>query len=297
MKNLLQCAVFVTLESQLLDIANRIQSANVVHLMAPADVEGVLALSQLESALLDNSKNYLRRILPPRKHVSRDNKEIIPEVEGLVIHISPFQETQSATHIEENYIQLFPISVSLNFPNSSRTHNGAVDCTALCAALASILSPDGSRVRKQRPLTIAGSWLRSGADANYDPVLSILRDHLDNEGSIEIRPLPEVPSPEVSMIPGLSKMMLNRLQRSWPKMDIEQRSSAISELVLPSLRIEGISTMRLEELVWHRAMIPGNDVDIASQLHQAQSQWPQDETEAKVHASTILDGLITKGHF
>ena len=58
MKNLLQCAVFVTLESQLLDIANRIQSANVVHLMAPADVEGVLALSQLESALLDNSKNY-----------------------------------------------------------------------------------------------------------------------------------------------------------------------------------------------------------------------------------------------
>ena len=80
-------------------------------------------------------------------------------------------------------------------------------------------------------------------------------------------------------------------------MDIEQRSSAISELVLPSLRVEGISTMRLEELVWHRAMIPGNDIDIASQLHQAQSQWPQDETEAKVYASTILDGLITKGHF
>ena len=120
MKNLLQCAVFVTLESQLLDIANRIQSANVVHLMAPADVEGVLALSQLESALLDNSKNYLRRILPPRKHVSRDNKETIPEVEGLVVHISPFQETQSAIHIEENYIQIFPISVSLNFPNSSK---------------------------------------------------------------------------------------------------------------------------------------------------------------------------------
>ena len=53
-------------------------------------------------------------------------------------------------------------------------------------------------------------------------------------------------------------------------MDVEQRSSAISELVLPSLRLGGISTMRLEELVWHRAMIPGNDIDIASQLHQAQ---------------------------
>ena len=79
-------------------------------------------------------------------------------------------------------------------------------------------------------------------------------------------------------------------------MDIEQRSSAISELVLPSLRMEGISTMRLEELVWHRAMIPGNDVDIASQLHKAQAQWPEDETEAKLYASTTLDGLISTGN-
>ena len=123
--------------------------------MAPADVEGVLALSQLESSLLDNSKNYLRRILPPRKHVSRDSKETIPEVEGLVVHISPFQETQSAIHVEDNYIQIFPISVSISFPNSTKTHNGALDCTALCAALASILSPDGARVRKQRPLALA----------------------------------------------------------------------------------------------------------------------------------------------
>lgn len=297
MKNLLQCSIFVDLESQLTTVLERIQSAKVVHLMAPADVEGVLALSQIESALLDNSQNYLRRILPPRRHVSRDDIETIPDVEGLIIHISPFYETQSAIHIDENYIQIFPISVSVTFPNSSRSHNGAVDCVALCAALASMLSPEGTRVRKQRPLSLSGSWLRSGADANYDPVLSILRDHLDSEGSIEIRALPEVPNPDVGMIPGLSKMMLNRLQRSWPKMDVSQRSSAISELVLPSLRLDGVSTMRLEELVWHRAMIPGNDVDIASQLHQVQGKWPGDETEAKLHASTILDGLISKGHF
>ena len=80
-------------------------------------------------------------------------------------------------------------------------------------------------------------------------------------------------------------------------MDVEHRSSAISELVLPSLRLGGISTMRLEELIWHRAMIPGNDVDIASQLYNAQEMWPNDETEAKVHASSILDGLIVNGHF
>ena len=297
MKNLLQCSIFVTLENQLIDIAERIKSAKVVHLLAPADVEGVLSLSQIESALLDNSQNYLRRILPPRKHISHENKENIPEVEGVIVNISPFHETQSAIRIDKDYIQIFPISVSLNFPNSSKTHNGAVDCVALSAALAGILSPEGARVRKQRPMALAGNWLRNGADANYDPVFSILRDHLDSEGSIEIRPLPEVNSPDVSMIPGLSKMMLNRLQKTWPKMDVEQRSSAISELVLPSLRLDGISTMRLEELVWHRAIIPGNDVDIASQLHKIQDLWPEEEVEAKVHASNILDGLIKTGHF
>lgn len=297
MKNLLQCSIFIDLENQLNEIAKLIHESKVIHLMAPADIEGVLALAQMESALLDNSQNYLRRILSPKKHVGRDHTEEIPEVDGLIIHIDPFFETQRAVKIEQNYIHIVPLSVSLTFPSSSREHNGAVDCVGFCAALASILSPDGARVRKQRPMALSGSWLRSGVEANYDPVLSILRDHLDNEGSIEVRPLPEVPNPEVAMIPGLSKMMLNRLQKKWQKMDVEQRSSAISELVLPSLRVGGISTMRLEELIWHRAMISGNDIDIASQLHNAQHDWPNDETEAKVHASSILDGLIVNGHF
>ena len=112
MKNLLQCSIFVTLENQLTDIAERIKSAKVVHLMAPADVEGVLSLSQIESALLDNSQNYLRRILPPRKHVSHENKENIPEVESLIVHISPFHETQSAIHLRM-------INLSKIFPNFS----------------------------------------------------------------------------------------------------------------------------------------------------------------------------------
>ena len=297
MKNLLQSSIFVTLESQLNEIAKLIESSTVVHLLAPADIEGVLSLSQIECALLDNSQNYLRRILPPRRFVSQDNAVTANDSEGLVIHIDPFHEAQSSILIEGNYIQLVPVSVSVTFSNSTKIHNGAVDCVAICAALASILSPEGSRVRKQRPMTLSGSWLRCGADANYDPVLSILRDHLDNEGSIEIRTLPEVPNPDVGMIPGLSKMMLKRLQKGWPNMDLEQRSSAISELVLPALRSEGISTMRLEELVWHRAMIPGNDIDIASQLHRAQCIWPEDETQTKIHASNILDGLIKNGHF
>ena len=296
MNSLFQTSVFSSLEEDLSNVASMISSAKVVQLMAPADIEGVLALAQLEAALLDNSQHYRRRVLPPRRHVSRDHVPELPEVEGLVIHIDPFHETQSSIETNQNYVHIFPLSVAVTFGNSSKEHNGAVECVAICAALASILAPEGSRVRKQRSMAISGSWLRGGADSDYDPVLSLMRDHLDTEGSIDIRPLPEVPLPEIEMIPGLSKMMLKRLSKGWPTMDVEQRSSAISELVLPTLREEGISTMRLEELIWHRIMIPGNDVDMASQLYMANSVWPDDLEQAKIHASSILDGLISSGH-
>jgi hypothetical protein len=54
--------------------------------------------------------------------------------------------------------------------------------------------------------------------------------------------------------------------------------------------------MRLEELVWHRAMIPGVDSDIASQLHLAGNGWPDDVDKARVHASSIADSLIMNGY-
>ena len=296
MNNLLHSTIFSSLEEQLSDVAKHIGSAKIVQLMAPADLEGILALAQLEAALLDNSQHYRRRVLPPRRHVGRDHEHELPEVDGLIIHIDPFRQTQNILEINENYIHIFPLSVSVKFDSSTKEHNGAVECVAICAAIAAILAPEGTRVRKQRSMAFSGSWLRGGADANYDPVMSILRDHLDAEGSIDICPLPEVPEPVIDMIPGLSKMMLKRLTKSWPEMDVDQRSAAISELVLPTLRLDGISTMRLEELIWHRAMIPGNGIDIASQLHSANDQWPEDLDEAKIHASSILDSLITNGH-
>ena len=54
--------------------------------------------------------------------------------------------------------------------------------------------------------------------------------------------------------------------------------------------------MRVEELIWHRCMIPGVDVDIASQLHAANVNWPEDLDAARVHASSIADELIINGH-
>ena len=277
-------------------IADQIKTAKLVQLMAPADLEGVLALAQLEAAFLDINLHYRRRVLPPRKHVSRDHIHELPDVDGLIIHIDPFFESQSTFEMEENHIHVFPLLVQIHFESSKKEHHGAVDCVAICAAIASLLAPDGSRVRKQRFLAATGCWLRQGIDSNYDPVMSLLRDHLDREGSIDICPLPEVPNPVVEMIPNFPERMLKRLSKAWVQMDVEQRSSAISELVLPTLRSEGISTMRLEELIWHRCMIPGVDVDIASQLHAANVNWPEDLDAARVHASSIADELIINGH-
>ena len=43
-------------------------------------------------------------------------------------------------------------------------------------------------------------------------------------------------------------------------------------------------------------MIPGLESDIASQLHLATQNWPNDSDEARVHASGIADSLIMNGH-
>ena len=294
--NLLQSTIFSSLEGQLNKICEAIGSANLVQLMTSADLDGVLALAQLEAAFLDNSLHYRRRVLPPRRHVGRDHVHELPDVDGLIIHIDPFLETQTLLEIGEKYIHIYPLAVELDFESSDKKHHGALDCVSICAVLASMLSPDGARVRKQRPMAIAGCWLRQGMESNYDPVMSMLRDHLDQEGSIDIRPLPEVPNPASGMIPGLAERMLKRLVKRWPEMDVEARSAAISELILPALRMDGISTMRLEELVWHRAMIPGIESDIASQLHLAGIGWPDDVDKARVHASSIADSLIMNGH-
>ena len=297
MNSLLHLSFFSSIEGELNNIADTISNAKIIQLMAPADIEGILALAQLEASFLDNSLHYRRRVLASRSHVGRDHVEELPEVDVLIVHIDPFSESRKSFEVTDNVIHIRPIEVELSFPESRKIHHGAVDCVAICAAISAILSPEGARVRKQRSMTIAGCWLRQGLNANYDPVMSVLRDHLDSEGSIDIRPLPEVANPAPGMIPGLSERMLKRLSKGWPGMDVDARSSAISELVLPALREDRISTMRLEELIWHRAMVPGFDSDIASQLHLATEGWPDDADEARVHASGVADSLIRNGHF
>ena len=79
-------------------------------------------------------------------------------------------------------------------------------------------------------------------------------------------------------------------------MDIDARSAALSELILPTLADSSLSTPRLEELVWHRLMIGTSDVDVMSQIYLAEKAWPEDSAEAKIHASKLADLFLKTGH-
>ena len=187
LNDLLRTSLFESLQELLTKVTQTILDAESVRLMAPADIEGMLALSQLEASFLDNGISYRRRVLAPRKHIPRDEISVISESEGLTIHIDPFHESVESFTISKKLIHICPTLVEVSFGTSSKVHHGAVDCVAICGTLASMIAPEGARVRRQRPMVLAGTWLRQSMEANYDPVMSMLRDHLDEEGSIDIR--------------------------------------------------------------------------------------------------------------
>jgi hypothetical protein len=131
--------------------------------------------------------------------------------------------------------------------------------------------------------------LGAALNTNMDPIHTMLLNHLREEGSVRVVPLPEVNHPVTTTMTGLSTRQLKRLAKVWPTMDVEQRSMALSELVLPCLTASDLSTPRLEELIWHRMLVGDSDTDIVSQLELIQQAWPLDGEEARIFASKLLD--------
>ena len=298
MNDLLLTHPFSDVKKRILELSEQIKVADMVHIHAPADLSGLLALSMLESAFLDTGIKYRRRFLPSDLHIPRDER-LQPELpkEGLLIFIAPFEDTWTLNELPPTkYIHITPLSVSVRLGSKQSERRGALDVVAQCAALAAQMAPNGQKVRLLRPFAATGLWLREALDTTFDPIHTAVRDHLREEGSFRVVPLPEVPSPASGMIPGLSERMLSRLQKGWLKMDIDTRSSALSELILPTLTDSSLSTPRLEELVWHRLMIGTSDVDVMSQIFLAEKAWPEESSDAKIHSSKLADFFLKTGH-
>lgn len=275
----------------------RLQSAETVQLSAPATLEGVLAMGQLEAAFLDCDVKYSRRFTAPRQHVPRDETTVPePPAQGLGVFLNVEEETWSSDDLaEEALLNLVPIQTSVVIGSKHKPHVGALDPVLQAAALGAALAPNGRRVRAFRPFLSLGLWLRGALDTSYDPIHSSTVSHLQNEGSLRTVPLPEVEDPVVEMMPGMAPRQLKRLRRAWPNMDVDQRTQALSELVLPCLPHPGLSTPRLEELVWHRMVLREHPQDVVSQAHRVQTSWPKDLDEARLFASRLLDRWLRTG--
>ncbi len=297
MRDLLSLPMLSSLEAQINSCKALIADASIVDLVAPSDLEGVLGLVQIESSLIDEKISYRRRLLPARRDVPRDEIDQLPNTEGLLIHINPFSQSGEGLSVSKDLIQITPFATTIEFEGSTKSHQGVLDSVAICAAIANLLAPSSLRVRRLRPLSMAGQWLRDSLDATYDPALTLLRNHLDEEGSIQVVSLPEVVNPDLSALDGIAERMLKRLSNSWPNMDFDQRSQALSELALPVLREAKISTPRIEELIWKRTIISEDGKDLASILNEVRNNWPEGSDETRVHASEISDNLISKGVF
>ena len=297
MRDLLASPLFSTAVPAFREHARRLHEADVVHLSAPACLSGVLAMGQLEAACLDLGIKYSRRFFPAKHHLPRDEQVSHPSPKtGLSIVLDVEEETWEENELKEHeWIQIVPIKTRLEMGSKHRLHSGALDGVIQAAALAASLAPNGRRVRKLRPYIGTGLWLRGALDTSFDPVHTAVVQHLKDEGTVRMVSLPEVTNPTTDMIPGLSERQLKRLSRVWSTMDVDQRTQALSELVLPCMANSSLSTPRLEELIWHRMLVGDQPQDIASQLYGVKQMWPEGHEASNVFASKLLDTWLSTG--
>ena len=297
MRDLFSSPIFSQVSGLLEKHGERIKQAEMVHISAPASLEGVLALGQLEAACLDVGLKYRRRLFTARHHLPRDAPPAwTTEDSGLSVIVDAEEATWEVSELQEKpHVHLVPLITSVELGEQNRKLGGALDTVVQAAALAAYLAPNGRRVRKLRPYLSLGLWLGGAMDTSMDPIHTTMLNHLKEEGSVRIVPLPEVESPSPGMLPGLSERQLTRLSKVWTTMDVDERSLALSELILPCLTESELSTPRLEELVWHRMVVGEEKTDIASQAHTVKKAWPEEENDAKLFASSLLDRWLGTG--
>ncbi|CAI8351230.1 MAG: Uncharacterised protein [Candidatus Poseidoniaceae archaeon] len=292
MNDLRKAPLFSSLNDVIDDALSFLQSDSLL-LVTTADLTSVLALGFLESALLDRGISYSRRILPPNSHVPPDEVDLIPKQSGAnVLFIDPWNRVETN---KENTIIISPKPVEVEFRNSSTSRRGRVDVVLQCAVIASVLATNGIRTKRCRPYAGCGQWMMESLDTTIDPIHTIVRDFLRDEGTIQVLPLPEITDASVDMIPLASPRRLKRLQKLWIEMDAPTRAQALSEFSLPLLSSEGISTARLEELIWKRMRIPNEPTDLATSLYRLTKAWPEQADAAVLHAGRLADEILKTG--
>ena len=78
-------------------------------------------------------------------------------------------------------------------------------------------------------------------------------------------------------------------------MDHAARARGFSEAVLPALRHASMASARLEEVIWHRPVLPGQDLDMLEQAALLAKDAPAGSSEGQLSMSRRMDALLTTG--
>ena len=279
------------------DVAATLTTGQTVVLDGAADVNVVLGLVQLEAALLDRGLPY-RRALSPSTHFLPTSERSPAVVGANEVHCSVTEELDahpSFPAVDGSLHRFVPVGASVDMGRDQRARTGALSPALLCALVAEQVAPAGSRVRRVRPWVLLAQWGRGALDASYDPWYTVLRDHLCEEGAMRAVSLADVDTLPSILPDGLSASLLKRLRRAWPQMDHAARARGFSEAVLPALRHASMASARLEEVVWHRPVLPGQALDMLEQAALLAQESPGDGGEGQLSMSRRMDVLLTSG--
>ena len=284
--SLLDLPAFATAAPVLREAALKLRtSKSSLTIVAPLDESGIFASALLEAALLDAGIPYQRRL--------RDNAKAA-KGPSIVIDSTSVSQLESIG-TEPLSILLAPIEVEALVASGGDSRHGLLSPVALAAGLGNSIAPSGTMSRLLMPWILTGNWLSSGLEHTYDPVYTVLRDYLSNEGHIRVVPMPEVPDVHPDSLPGIDSLALGAVRDRWGQLDLEGRAQSLSHLMKPLLDVELPSTARLEELGWHRIMAAGWERDLASQLTSFTKSWRDNPSGRRSQASDTIDSLLRTG--
>jgi len=279
------------------DVATTLTAGNHVVLDGAADLNVVLGLVQLEAAMLDRGLPY-RRALSASTHFLPSTERLPPDVAPGELRCVVLDEEEAHPSLPSASGPLHrfvSVGASVDLGREQRPRTGALSPALLCALVAEQMAPAGPRVRRVRPWALLAQWGRGALDATYDPWYTVLRDHLCEEGSLRVVSLADVETMPSSLPDGLSASLLNRLRKAWPRMDHEARARGFSEAVLPALRRTNVASARLEEMIWHRPVLPGQSLDVLEQASRLADEVPVDSAQGQLSMSRRMDLLLTSG--
>lgn len=284
--SLLDIPAFATAAPVLREAALKLRtSKSSLTIVAPLDESGIFASALLEAALLDAGIPYQRRL--------RENAKAA-KGPSIIIDSTSVSQLQSIG-TEPLSIYLAPLEVEALVASGGDSRHGLLSPVALAAGLGNSISPSGAMSRLLMPWILAGNWLSSGLEHTYDPVYTVLRDYLSNEGHIRVVPMPEVPDVHPDSLPGIDSLALGAVRDRWGQLDLEGRAQSLSHLLKPLLDSELPSTARLEELGWHRIMAAGWERDLASQLTSFNKSWRDNPSGRRSQANDTIDSLLRTG--